>query len=199
MVKTSYRSILARSALISLLLAAPAMAQSWIGSPPETQVYISVVNVANGKGVFVPAVWVEDAYGRRTQILMGQEGLTRAILYNQSALIAWVLERYGQVNNPKVFFDDRSGDKDTQNPTPDPTPKTPTEPENDPLDDCWIDTGANIQTTDDLPIILAQSLPCKVFNPCDVSYTETPRQPMILRVELPCFPFDLDIGPAIQG
>jgi hypothetical protein len=187
MAKTSYTSILARSALISVFLATSAVAQSWIGSAPQTQVNISVVNVANGNGVFVPAVWVEDAYGKRTQVLMGQEGLTRAILYNQDALVAWVLAR-GEYTNPKVIFDDRSGDKDTQNPTPEPTPKPPVE---EPEDDCLIRGSADVKTIDDLPIVLVNVDPCfteKEIFPCEsTGFSGADGQAVILRVQsVPC-------------
>ena len=188
MAKTSYTSILARSALISVFLATSAVAQSWIGSPPQTQLYISIVNVANGNGVFVPAVWIEDAYGKRTQVLMGQEGLTRAILYNQDALVAWVLARNAEVKNPKVFYDDRSGDKDTQNPTPAPTPDpTPKPPVEEPKDDCLFPTGSDVKTINDLPIVLVRVDPCDrvidVF-PCDsIGFSGADGHALILRVQ----------------
>ena len=174
MTKTSYPRILARSALISVFLATSALAQTSFGQPQQ-QIYISIVNVSAGDGRYVPALWVEDAFGHRTQVMMDQDGLTRAILYDKEDLIAWVLERFGKVENPKVFYDDRTGDEDTQNPAPNEEPE----------EDCDKQVGANATSINDLPIVLVGSDPCvAVENDCPTAFHGTNPLQFLQQVDL---------------
>lgn len=51
---------------------------------------VTIVNVAAGNGVFVPVARLTDRRGSNQDIHIGEQGLTRAILYNRTALKSWV-------------------------------------------------------------------------------------------------------------
>lgn len=162
MMATSYSKILARSILISVLLATSAMAQSGLGNSPSQRLEVSIINVPAGNGTFMPAVQILSNNGELYTIQMDQFGLTRATLYDKAALIAWVLARYGQEIETIIAYDDRTGDKDTQNPTPEaPTEKTKEQIKED---DCKTVGGADIKTTDDLPIMLAKFTTSRAYD-----------------------------------
>jgi hypothetical protein len=103
MSKTSYTSTLARSALISFFLTTSAMAQSSVALL-QLQVNACVANVANGDGTFVPAVQIVGQFGKMTQTRVGENGLTREMLYNKAALREWVLNGYPDEENVQVDF-----------------------------------------------------------------------------------------------
>lgn len=224
MPKISYSKILIRSAAISVFLASSAVAQSWIGSPPREQIYISIINTPVGDGTFIPTVQIENAFGNLTQIQIGKEGLTRAILYNQEAITAWVLARYGQVQNPQVFFDNQIGNDDQEDTPPpavepekDTGTKTDDKPETKPEDktddntddnteeppvdpDCRTPASAPITSIDDLPIISVGLVDCDVqIHPCDVSFGATGDLPMIWRIQLVPDCVDYGTGDFLQG
>lgn len=200
MANTSYSKTIAHSAVISVFLATSAIAQSWIGSQPREQIYISIVNTPVGDGTFVPTVQIENAFGSLTQIKIGQDGLTRAILYNEAAITAWVLARYGQTQNPQVIFDNRTGDDDEEvTPPPAVEPETKTEEKtetkteektDETKDDCVDRTNADITSIDDLPIISVQVPDCdrEKILPCPALFETTADHPMIWRIgqDYPC-------------
>lgn len=189
MTKQSYSKVLARSALISVFLATSAQAQFSLPQPPE-QFTISIISIPSGNGVFVPAVQVVNALGQLTHVPIGQDGLTRAILYNRGDITAWVLERFGTQGNARVFYEDISTSDDQEDAAPVTTPETPpvtppvTEPDPPPVDDCLPSSA--VTTVDDLPIVSVGIGPCD-YDPCDVNFDLGQDQPMMWRVNgSPC-------------
>lgn len=193
MAKQSYSMVLARSALISLFLATQAQAQFSLPQPRE-QFTISVISIPSGNGVFVPAVQVVNALGQLTHVPIGQDGLTRAILYNRADITAWVLERFSTQGNARVIYEDISESDDQE----DATPVTPpvTEPDPPPVDDCLTRGSATVKTIDDLPIVSVGIGPCD-YDPCPVSFDLSHDQPMMWRVNgSPCYTIDIPLDDA---
>lgn len=104
-----YATKLAHAALVSLFLTTSAMAQSSV-QLMAPKVHVSIVNVASGNGNFVPAVQIVNPNGSTTLTRVGENGLTRAALYNKTDLTAWVLNGYPDEDNVQVVFDTEVSD-----------------------------------------------------------------------------------------
>jgi hypothetical protein len=208
MTKQSFSKVLARSALISIFLATSAQAQFSLPQPPE-QFTISIISIPSGNGVFTPAVQVVNALGQLTHIPIGQDGLTRAILYNRGDITAWVLERFGTQGNARVIYEDISTSDDQEDAAPVTTPETPpvttpetphvtppvTEPDPPTSDDCLPSSA--VKTVDDLPIVSVAVNPCH-YDPCTlVRFDPEHKQSMLWRVNgRPCDPIDIPLDDA---
>lgn len=190
MTKQSYSKVLARSALISIFLATSAQAQFSLPQPRE-QFTISIMNIPSGNGVFVPAIQVVNALGQLTHVPIGQDGLTRAILYNRGDITAWVLERFSTQGNARVIYEDISTSDDQEDAAPVTTPETPPvtppvkEPDPPTSDDCLPSSA--VKTVDDLPIVSVAVNPCH-YDPCTlVRFDPGHEQSLLWRVNgSPC-------------
>jgi hypothetical protein len=166
-------STISQAAVLGLFLASSAIAQT----SPNFEVTVSVVNIDDGSGTFVPVARLITPNGIQF-IQIGEAGLTKAILYNRSAFLAWAGAQFPD-EEPILTYqeprDQKSGAKKKNTPDEEETketPETPDGPVPDTKDECFDPTVGQVKSVDDL-ILNIGMVKCDDYEipyyPCEVT------------------------------